>query len=314
MLGLDGGDGSVDILGDDVSTVHHAAGHVLTVTGVALGHHVGGLEARVGDLSDGEGLVVGLLGGDDGSVGGDHEVNTGVWHKVGLELSKVNVEGPIETEGSGQEGDHLADETVEVSVGGALNVETATADVVEGLIVEHDGNVGVLEEGVGGEHGVVGLHNGGGHLGRRVHAEAELGLLTVVDGKTLEEEGAETGTGTATDGVEDHEALEASALVGELAKAVEGEVNNLLTHGVMATGIVVSRILLTGDELLGVVELTVGTGTNLIDHGGLEVEVDATGHVLAGTSLGEEGVERVIATTDGLVGGHLAIRLDAVLE
>merc|ERR1712072_201094 len=116
-LGLDGGHGGVDILRDDITTVHHAAGHVLTVTGVALGHHVGGLEARVGDLSDGEGLVVGLLGGDDGSVGGDHEVNTGVWHKVGLELSKVNVEGTIETEGSGQGGNHLADETVEVSVG-----------------------------------------------------------------------------------------------------------------------------------------------------------------------------------------------------
>jgi hypothetical protein len=241
-------------------------------------------------------------------------VNTGVWHKVGLELSKVNVEGTIETEGSGQGGDHLADETVEVSVGGTLNVEATTADVVEGLIVEHDGNVGVLEERVGGEHGVVGLHNGGGHLGRGVHAEAELGLLTVVNGKTLEEQGAETGTGTATDGVEHHETLEASALVRELTKAVEGEVNNLLTHGVMATGVVVSRILLAGDELLGVVELTVGTGTNLIDHGGLEVEVDATGDVLASTSLGEEGVERVIATTDGLVGGHLAIRLDAVLQ
>jgi hypothetical protein len=36
--------------------------------------------------------------------------------------------------------------------------------------------------------------------------------------------------------------------------------------------------------------------------------------VLASTSLREEGVERVIATTDGLVGGHLAVGLDAVLE
>jgi hypothetical protein len=36
--------------------------------------------------------------------------------------------------------------------------------------------------------------------------------------------------------------------------------------------------------------------------------------MLASTSLGEEGVEGIITTTDGLVGGHLAIRLDAVLE
>jgi len=36
--------------------------------------------------------------------------------------------------------------------------------------------------------------------------------------------------------------------------------------------------------------------------------------VLAGAGLGEEGVEGIIATTDGLVRRHLAIRLDAVLE
>ena len=36
--------------------------------------------------------------------------------------------------------------------------------------------------------------------------------------------------------------------------------------------------------------------------------------MLAGASLAEEGVERVIATTDGLVAGHLAIRLDSVLQ
>ena len=32
------------------------------------------------------------------------------------------------------------------------------------------------------------------------------------------------------------------------------------------------------------------------------------------TSFTEEGVERVITATDGLVGGHLTIRLDTVLE
>ena len=51
-LGLDGSNGSVDILGDDITTVHHGAGHVLSVTRVALGHHVSGLEGGVGDLRD----------------------------------------------------------------------------------------------------------------------------------------------------------------------------------------------------------------------------------------------------------------------
>merc|ERR1712206_30708 len=57
-LGLDGGDGGVDILGDDVTSVHKAASHVLSVAGVALGHHGGGLECGVGDLGNGELLVV----------------------------------------------------------------------------------------------------------------------------------------------------------------------------------------------------------------------------------------------------------------
>lgn len=51
-LGLDGGNGSVDILGDDVSSVHHGTSHVLSVSGVALSHHVGGFEGRVGDFSN----------------------------------------------------------------------------------------------------------------------------------------------------------------------------------------------------------------------------------------------------------------------
>ena len=37
-----------------------------------------------------------------------------------------------------------------------------------------------------------------------------------------------------------------------------------------------------------------------------------TGDVLAGTGLREERVEGIITTTNGLVGGHLTIGLDAV--
>merc|ERR1719398_677465 len=313
-LGLDGGNGSVHVLGDDVTTVHHTAGHVLAVTRIALGHHVGGLEARVGDLGNGERLMVSLLGRDDWRVGGDHEVDAWVGHQVSLELSNINVEGTIETERSGQGGDHLRDETVQVGVGGALDVEAATADVVDGLVVKHDGDVSVLEEGVGGEHGVVGLDDGGGDLGGWVGAESELGLLAVIHGDTLKEQGAEARPGATADGVEHEEALETGALVGKLTEAVEREVDDLLANGVVATSVVVGGILLAGDELLGVVELAVGAGADLVDHGGLKIEVDAAGHVLASASLGEEGVEGVIATADGLVGRHLAIRLDAVLE
>jgi hypothetical protein len=114
--------------------------------------------------------------------------------------------------------------------------------------------------------------------------------------------------------VEDHESLKAGTVVGELADAVKDEVNNLLAHGVVATGVVVGGILLAGDQLLGVVKLTISASTDLVTHSGLKIDEHAPGYVLASTSLREKGVERVVAAADGLVGRHLAIRLDAVLE
>ena len=52
----------------------------------------------------------------------------------------------------------------------------------------------------------------------------------------------------------------------------------------------------------------------LTDHAGLEVDEHGARHVFAGARLGEEGVEAVVAAADRFVRGHLAVRLDAVLE
>ena len=167
---------------------------------------------------------------------------------------------------------------------------------------------------MGGEHRVVWLNNGGGDLWGWVDGESELGFLTVVDGKSLEEERSESRSGTSTDGVEDEETLESSALVSELSDSVEAEIDDLLTDGVVTSGEVVGGILLSRDELLWVEKLSVGSGSDLIDNGGLEIEEDGSWDVLASTGLREEGVESVVATSDGLVGWHLTVRLDSVLK
>ena len=110
-------------------TVHHAAGHVLAsvllrtlrqsstseemflnfccnglynnfhqgaMSWIAFDHHGRRLEDRHGDLSHGQLLMVGLLRRDDRSIGGQHEVDTGVWNEVGLELRDIHVQGSIE--------------------------------------------------------------------------------------------------------------------------------------------------------------------------------------------------------------------------
>jgi len=313
-LGLDGGDGGVDVLGDDVSSVHHGTGHVLSVSGVTLGHHVGGLEGGVGDLGHGELLVVGLLSGDDGGVRRQHKVDSGVRNQVGLELGHIDVEGTVESEGGGQGGDDLGDQSVKIGVGGSLDVEVSSADIVDSFVVEHNGHIGVLQEGVSGQDGVVRLNDGSGDLGRGIDGETELGLLSVVDGESLQEEGTESGSGTTTDGVEDEESLETGTVVGELSDSVEAEIDDFLSDGVMTSGEVVGGIFLSGDQLFGVEELSVGSGSDFVDNGGFEIEEDGSGNVLSGTSLGEEGVEGIVTTTDSLVGWHLSVGLDTVLK
>jgi hypothetical protein len=145
-FGLDGGNGGVDVLGDDVSTVHKAHSHVFAVARVAAGHHGGGLEDRVGDLGNSELLVVGLLGRDDRSVAAEHEMDARVRHKIGLELSNINVKGTIETERSSKRRDALTNKTIEIGEGRALNIETALGNVVKGFIVKHECNIGMLKE------------------------------------------------------------------------------------------------------------------------------------------------------------------------
>ena len=98
--------------------------------------------------------------------------------------------------------------------------------------------------------------------------------------------------------MEDEEALETSALVGQLADAVQNQVNDLLSNGVVATGIVVGCILFASDELLRVEERTVGSSADLVNNSRLEINEDSTGNMLSRASLREEGVERVITTSN----------------
>ena len=88
----------------------------------------------------------------------------------------------------------------------------------------------------------------------------------------------------------------------------------LSSASVVAARVVVGRVLLAREQLLRVVQAAVRAHAHLVHHRRLEVHVHRAGHVLAGARLREEGVERVVAAADGLVRGHHAVGLDAVLQ
>ena len=327
-LGLESGDGLLDIDWDDVAAVEEAGGHVLAVAWVTLHHLAVRLEARHADLLDAVGLMGGLGCRDDWRVGDQREVDAWVWDQVGLELVEIDVQRSIEAEGGSNTGDDLGDETVEVLVVRTLKAEVTATDVVDGIVVDHERAVAVLERGVGGEDGVVRLHNRRGDLWGRVDTELQLALLAVVDGETLHQQSTETRSGTSTEAVEDEEALQARAVVRNTPNLVEHLVDELFADGVVAASVVVRGILLAGDHLLGMEEAAVGAGADLVDDIGLEIAVDGARDVLAvacdemlehemhcicsmvgHTGLREEGGESMVIVGALALLGEVSVRL-----
>jgi hypothetical protein len=86
----------------------------------------------------------------------------------------------------------------------------------------------------------------------------------------------------------------------------------LHTDGVVTSGVVVGGILLAGDELLRVVQVSVCASADLINASWLQIDHQASRNELASTSLGEEGLEGVIL--DGSALWLLTVRLDTVLQ
>jgi len=155
-------------------------------------------------------------------------MDAGVGHQVGLELRNIHVQSTIEAQRGGQRRHDLSDQTVQVGVGGSLDVKVAAAHIVQGLVIQTESAVGVLQQGVRRQHVVVGFHDRGGDLRSRGHGERQLGLAAVVNGQTLQQQGTKAGASSTTSGVEDQETLKTSAVIGQLAKAVKHKVTDML--------------------------------------------------------------------------------------
>lgn len=82
----------------------------------------------------------------------------------------------------------------------------------------------------------------------------------------------------------------------------------------MTTGVVIGSIFLARDQELGVEELAVGAGSDLVDGRGVKIDEESTGNMLSTAGLGEEGLVRASIANILEVGVGAAIGAEAVLE
>jgi len=108
-FGFDGGNGSVDIFWDNITSVHHTTGHVFSVSWVTFGHHWSWFKSGVGDFSNRKLFMISFFSGDDWSVRWKHEMDSWIWDEIGLEFSDINIKGTIKSEGGSKWWDNLGD-------------------------------------------------------------------------------------------------------------------------------------------------------------------------------------------------------------
>merc|ERR1719267_182558 len=275
----------VDLLGGHAATEEGGAGEVAAVTRIGGAHHVLGVEHLLGELRDGERTVLLGAAGGERSEPSEEEVQTWEWDEVDTQLAQVGVELAREAQAAGHTGHAGGAQVVEVAVGRGGELEGTEADVVQGLVVKAHALIGVLDQLMHGEGGVVWLDHSVGHLGGWHDGEGEHHTVWVLLADLGDQESSHTGTGTTTQGVAELEALEAVAGLGLLAHDIEHGVDELGTLGVVTLGPVVTSTGLAEDEVVGAEELTERTSADRVHGSGLEVHEDGAGHVTSTGSL-----------------------------
>lgn len=275
----------LNLLHGDLTTEDGRAGQVAAVAEVGGGHHVLWVEHLLGQLWDGDSAEgVGATGGEWSE--SDHEeVKTWEWNHVDGELAEIGVELSWETEAGGDTGHDGGNQVVQVSVRWSAELQGAHADIVESLVIDTEGLVGVLYQLVDGEGGVVWLDNGVGNLWRWNDGEGGHHTIWELLADLGDQKRTHTGTGSTTEGVGDLETLEAVTALSLATDDVENLVNELGTLSVVTLSPVVTGTGLSEDEVIWAEKLSEWASTDGVHGSWLQIDEDGTWNILVTGSL-----------------------------
>jgi len=261
------------------------ASEVTTIAEVRSSHHVLGVEHLLGQLWDGDSTERVSTTTGERSKSNHEEVETWEWNHVDSQLSEIRVKLTRETETGGNTGHDSRHQVVKISVGWVGELEGSRADIVESLVIDAEGLIGVLDQLMNGEGGIVWLDNGVGHLGGWDNGEGSHHAVWELLTDLGDQERTHTSTGSTTKRVGDLETLKAVAALSLTTNDIEDLVDELSTLSVMSLSPVVASSRLTEDEVVGTEELTERTSTDGIHGTWLQIDEDGTRNILVAGSL-----------------------------
>ena len=217
------------------------------------------------------------------------EVKSGERNHVNSQLAQIGVELTGESETCCHTSHDGRNQIVKISVRGVGDLKGPLVNIVQSLVVDTEGFVGVLNELVKRQSGVVRFDNGIGNLGRGHNGKGGHHAIGEFLANLGQKKRTHTGTGTTAQGVSELEALKMVTVLDLTTDNVDSLLNELGTLSVVTLGPVVSGTGLTGDEVVGAEQLAHGAGADSILGTGLKIHKNSTGDVL------------VVATLDTLV-------------
>ena len=87
---------------------------------------------------------------------------------------------------------------VQVTIGGGGELQGAEANIVQGLVINNHNLIGVLDQLVHGQSGVVGLHNSVGHLGGGENGESAHNTVGILLTDLRDQKGTHTRASATT--------------------------------------------------------------------------------------------------------------------
>ena len=138
-------------------TNRYAYGEVAAMSRVGGSHHVFGVEHLLGKFRNGDSTVLLASAGSQGGVTSHEEVKTWERNHVDGQLPQIRVELTREAQAGRNTGHDDGHKVVKVTVRWGRQLESAEANIVQGLVVDTESLVRVLDELVNREGSIVRL-------------------------------------------------------------------------------------------------------------------------------------------------------------
>lgn len=226
----------VNFLYGDVTSEESSNSQVTTVSWVGGSHHVLSVEHLLGQFWNSQRSE--RFGADrrQWSVTNHKEVQSWERNQVDGQLSQVGVQLTRVTQRGGDTRHDARHQVVQLVVIWLRQLQGFLANVVQCLVIDTEGLIGVLHQLVDRQGGIVWLDNRVGHLWRRHHREGGHHSVGKLFSNSGNQQSTHTRTGTTTQRMGDLETLQRVAALGLSSHNFHDGVHQLCTLGVVTFG------------------------------------------------------------------------------